>query len=94
MGSGLVKVSAEDRKQVEADVNGNRYRQQGGYFHMRPADARIHLEVGNLPTPPAVLPIGRRAGFRCTTCGFGSFFTTCSRCCGSCVREGAGHAAC
>lgn len=27
-------------------------------------------------------------GFRCVTCGFGSFFKKCSRCGGTCEREG------
>ena len=83
----LVKVSAEDRKQVQADVNGTRYTQRDGYFHMAPQDAAYHLKVGNLPTPSAVLPVGRRRGFRCTACGFGSFFVTCSRCESACERE-------
>jgi hypothetical protein len=83
----LVKVRAEDRKQVEADVNGRRYRQRDGYFHMKPEDASYHLKVGNLPSPSAALPVGRAKGYRCTACGFGSFFVTCSQCGGRCERE-------
>jgi hypothetical protein len=84
----LVKVRAEDRRQVQADVNGVRYTARDGYFHMRPDHAKAHLAHGNLPLPPAALPVGRAGGFRCAGCGFGSFFTTCSRCGGVCGREG------
>lgn len=83
----LVKVRAEDRRQVQADVNGRRYTQRDGYFHMRPDHAKAHLTHGNLPLPSAALPVGRAGGYRCVRCGFGSFFTTCSRCSGTCVRE-------
>ena len=85
----LVKVRAEDWRQKQADVNGTRYHQRGGYFHMKPADARLHLQVGNLPSPSAALPVGRAGGYRCAGCGFGSFFTMCSRCGDACEREGA-----
>ena len=85
----LVKVRAEDRRQVQADVNGRRYTQRDGYFQMRPEDAKVHLAVGNLPAPSAALPVGRSRGYRCTNeaCGFGSFFVTCSRCQSPCLRE-------
>lgn len=83
----LVRVRAEDRKQVQADVNGTRYHQRDGYFQMKPQDAAYHLKVGNLPAPSAALPVGRRGGYRCAGCSFGSFFMTCSRCQGTCERE-------
>ena len=93
MSHNLVKVGAEDRRQVQADVNGVRYTQRDGYFHMRPDHARAHLAHGNLPNPAAAGPVGRRGGYRCTSCGFGSFFTTCSRCQGVCEREEGRYAA-
>lgn len=85
----LVKVSAEDRRQVEAEVGGVRYRQRNGYFEMSPEHAKVHRQVGNLPSPSAALPVGRAKGYRCTSaaCGFGSFFVTCSRCGSQCERE-------
>lgn len=89
MSHDLVRVRAEDRRQVQAEVNGRRYTQRDGYFHMRPDHAKAHLAHGNLPAPSAALPVGRRGGYRCTGCGFGSFFTTCSRCGSPCEREGA-----
>lgn len=87
MSHDLVKVWAEDRRQVQADVNGRRYTQRDGYFYMRPDHAKAHLAHGNLPNPSAAGPVGRAAGYRCA-CGFGSFFNTCSRCGGACGREG------
>lgn len=90
----LVKVRAEDRRQVQTDIGGVRYTQRNGYFRMRPEHVKHHLAAANLPAPSAVLPVGRSGGFRCTKCGFGSFFTTCSRCQGACEREGAEAHAC
>lgn len=85
----LVKVGAEDRRQIQADVGGMRYTQHKGYFEMPPEHAKIHREVGNLPSPSAAGPVGKRGGYRCTSacCGFGSFFVKCSRCGEPCERE-------
>lgn len=83
----LVRVRAEDRRQVEAEVDNTRYYQRDGYFHMKPEHVTAHLAAGNLPSPAAAGPVGRRGGYRCADCGFGSFFVTCSRCHGTCIRE-------
>lgn len=83
----LVKVRAEDRRQIQADVGGVRYQQHNGYFHMAPEHAAIQRETGNLPLPSAALPVGRTGGYRCPGCGFGSFFVTCSHCQSQCERE-------
>lgn len=83
----LVRVPAEDRRQVQTEIDGTRYFAHGGYFHVKPEHVKTHLRVGNLPTPAAAPPVGRRDGYRCSDCGFGSFFTTCSRCHGNCTRE-------
>lgn len=84
-----MRVRAEDPRQVAQVVGGIEYRASRGYFEMPDQHARAHLEASNLPSPSAALPVGRRAGFRCTdpACGFGSFFTSCGRCGGPCVRE-------
>lgn len=89
----LVRVGAEDRRQVATVVNGREYRARDGYFEMPERHAKAHLAHGNLPTPPAAPPVGRSGGYRCTKCDFGSFFVTCSQCQGTCEREGVGHAA-
>lgn len=85
---GMERVSAEDSRQVQTDINGRRYNSQGGYFYMTPADARAHRESANVPVSPAAGPVGRGSGFRCPDCGFGSFIVRCGRCGGTCVREG------
>lgn len=36
---------------------------------------------------PANLGGRTRGGYRCTLCGFGAFFTSCSRCGGTCEKE-------
>lgn len=82
-----VKIRAEDRRQVATVIGGREYRARNGYFELPDAAAKIHREAANLPAPATALPVGRRGGFRCTACGFGTFFTTCSRCGGACERE-------
>lgn len=85
----MVRVGAEDRRQVAQVVGGVEYRARDGYFEMPEAHAKLHLAAGNLPNPAAAGPVGRRSGYRCADpeCGFGSFFTTCGRCKGPCERE-------
>lgn len=85
----LVKVPAEDRRQVAQVVNGTEYRAKDGYFMMAPEHVGGHLRHGNQPTPAAADPVRRRHGYRCTNpeCGFRPFFTSCSRCGGPAVRE-------
>lgn len=82
-----VKIAAETSAQVATNINGTEYRARNGYFELAPEHVRAHRTFGNLPAPSAALPVGRRAGYRCVTCGFGSFFVTCSRCDNECERE-------
>lgn len=82
-----MRVRVEGVNQVATVINGTEYRANKGYFEMPDHHAKAHLRAGNLPTPSAALPVGRAAGYRCTDCGFGSFFTVCGRCGGPCVRE-------
>jgi hypothetical protein len=87
--SDTVKIAAETSAQVATNINGVEYRAKGGYFEMPTEHARAHRTFGNLPTPSALLPVGRSAGYRCTNqaCRFASFFVTCSHCNGHCERE-------
>lgn len=87
MSGDTVRISAETRAQVATNINGTEYRAKGGYFEMAPEHAEAHRRFGNLPTPSAMLPVGRRSGYRCRRCGFASFFVTCSQCNGHCERE-------
>ena len=84
----IVKVPAEDRRQVQTDIGGVRYAARDGYFQMPETHAKLHRQAGDLPaSSPAAGPLGRSVGYRCTGCGFGSVFTTCGRCGGPCERE-------
>lgn len=87
MSGDTVRIAAETSAQVATNINGVEYRANRGYFEMVPEHARAHRTFGNLPTPSAILPVGRSAGYRCPECGFASFFVTCSRCNGHCERE-------
>jgi hypothetical protein len=87
-----MRVPAEDIKQVATVIDGIEYRAKGGFFEMPDGDAKIHLQSANMPSSwQAFRGAHRRStGFRCRTCGFGSFFRRCSRCgTDTCEREGA-----
>lgn len=81
------RVRVEADRQVATVINGREYRANRGYFDMEDRHVKAHLNAANLPTPSAAGPVGRRGGYRCVECGFGSFFTICGRCGGPCVRE-------
>jgi hypothetical protein len=82
-----VRVPAEDRRQVETVIDGHAYRARDGFFEMPDPHARVHLKAGNLPSPNLARVSRGRVGYRCTSCGFGSFVKTCSRCGGTCEKE-------
>lgn len=81
----LVTVGAPDGHAREVDVHGRRYRSADGLYRMRPEDAAMLRAAGGFPA--SLIHASRTIGRRCTTCGFGSYFTTCSRCGGTCTRE-------
>jgi hypothetical protein len=82
-----VKVVSPQKNVIEIDgVTGQRYRAKDGIYDMHPADARAAVKYGG--TWPSLSGATRRGiGYRCTECGFGSFFARCSRCGGIAVRE-------
>lgn len=86
-----MRVMAEDRRQVETEINGTRYRARDGYFDFgdRTDHARAHMRSGNLPTPAVGRPTPRGAGFVCANaaCGRASYFKTCGKCGSECDRE-------
>jgi hypothetical protein len=78
----------------EVDVGGTRYYArggkrgylQGGSFDMDPAHARMAVQLGGAIA--SLAGAARRSdGFRCPSCGFGSWVRTCSRCGSECERE-------
>ncbi len=83
-----MKVVPQDGNCKEIEVGGRVYRRQGnGLFDMPEAAARYTIanEGGQLASLSGTTR--SEFGFRCLDCGFGSFFTTCSRCGGNGVRE-------
>lgn len=86
---GETRITAEARGQVATVIDGREYRASRGVFTMPAEAAAKHRIAANLPAPSAALPVGRTGGYRCENpaCGFGSFFTACSRCGGPCARE-------
>jgi hypothetical protein len=83
-----LKVVPQASNCREIEVGGRVYKAgRNGLFDMPEAAARytIALEGGQLPALSGTTT--SHLGRRCQACGFGSFFTTCSRCGGRCVRE-------
>lgn len=82
-----MRVPAEDIKQVATVIDGREYRAHNGFFDMPSADASVHLRSGDYGSSWNAAGVAKSgAGYRCTDCGFGSFFIRCSRCGGSCQK--------
>lgn len=83
-----MKVVPQASNCKEIEVGGRVYRaSRGGLIDMPENAARytVALEGGQWPSLSGTTRTGE--GFRCKGCGFGSFFTICSRCRGNCERE-------
>jgi hypothetical protein len=81
-----VVPQADNCKEIE--VGGRIYRRsRTGLFDMPEAAARYTIanQGGQLPSLSGTTRTSE--GYRCTDCGFGSFFSACSRCGGQCSRE-------
>lgn len=82
-----MKVVAPAKAAVQVDgVTGRRYTARDGIYDMHPRDARALVAAGGF-WPSLSGATSRTVGYRCRTCGFGAYFTTCSRCGGTCERE-------
>jgi hypothetical protein len=84
-----LKVVPQASNCREIEVGGRVYRRsKTGLFDMPERAARIAIaqEGGQLPALSGTTRTSE--GYRCQDCGFGCWFTTCSRCGGTAVREG------
>jgi hypothetical protein len=67
-------------------VTGRRYRANDGLYDMHPVDAKAAVAYGGFW--PSLSGTTRQGiGYRCTECGFGSYFAKCSRCGGKAMKE-------
>lgn len=86
-----MRVPAEDRRQVQTEINGRRYTARSGFFDMPESDAKAHMKSAGYGTSWNAAHGATGAptvGYRCTLCGFGSFFKRCSRCAAdTCIKE-------
>lgn len=79
-------MCAPDGAVREVDgVTGRRYRSRDGAYEMHPLDAARLVAVGGFM--PNLGGATRAGGYRCGTCGFGSFFRRCGRCGSECAKE-------
>lgn len=84
-----LKVVPQASNCKEIEVGGRVYRaSRNGLIDMPENAAKytVALEGGQWPSLSGVTR--KEFGFRCQGCGFGSFFSACSRCGGECTREG------
>lgn len=83
----MARVGSPDSLCVEIDgLSGRRYDFRKGIAEVSDRDAKAIAKAGGFVLP--IAGMGRRAsGYRCQSCGFGTWFKTCSRCGGSAVRE-------
>ena len=83
-----MKVVPQAGNCKEVEVGGRVYRTgRDGLFDMPERAARVTVaqEGGQWPALSGITRRGQ--GFVCASCGFGSWFRTCSRCGGECERE-------
>jgi hypothetical protein len=90
-------IVADGCQQVDSPLSGTRYyargayahegKVRGGVFEMTESDARLAVAMGGAVVGVAPAAGRRKLGFRCTSCGFGSFLRRCGRCRGECERE-------
>jgi hypothetical protein len=81
-----MKVVAPARAVAEVDgVTGARYKARDGIYDMSDRDGKALVAAGGF-LPSLAGATSASTGFRCS-CGFGSYFKTCSRCGGTCERE-------
>jgi hypothetical protein len=87
-------IVAAGCREIDSPYTGQRYYarggargyEQGGSFDMHPLDAKLAVKIGGALA--SLNGTARRAtGWRCPSCGFGSYLKRCGRCGAECERE-------
>lgn len=82
-----MKVATSDAKCIEiTGPTGRTYNFRNGIQDVHPHDAKAIVREGGF-LPSAIGTTRAGLGYRCTGCGFGSWFSRCSRCGGIAARE-------
>lgn len=82
-----MKVATPAKECVEIDgPSGRRYNFRKGITEVSDRDGKAIVRYGGF-IPSMSGTTNAEIGFRCASCGFGSFFRACSRCGGQGVRE-------
>jgi hypothetical protein len=86
-----LKVVPQAANCREIEVGGRIYkRRHGGLFDLPEKAAKYVIKYEGGQEAALSGTTRSREGYRCQSCGFGTFFRTCSRCGGIAVREGLG----
>lgn len=78
--------SPSGRRYYARGASAHEERVRGGVFDMSPADAAMAVKMGGAVASLAGTT-RRRLGWRCPSCGFGSYLKRCGRCSADCERE-------
>lgn len=82
-----MRVATPNEKCIEIEgPTGRTYNFRKGFANVHPHDAKAIVAEGGF-VPSMTGTTSRGTGYRCQDCGFGSWFTRCSRCGGEAVRE-------
>lgn len=82
-----MRVASPDKLVVEVDgVTGKRHNFRKGIADVPDRDAKALVKAGGF-IPSMAGTTRRDIGYRCTKCGFGTWFRKCSRCGGHAKRE-------
>lgn len=82
-----MRVTTESPMVTRTQVAGTEFVAKDGIFDMPEDHARLYLKATDQQALSLAGVTRRRVGFRCETCGFGSYFKICSKCGGECRRE-------
>lgn len=80
-------LGAEGLVEIDTPSGYRRHRDKDGTFHLNQRDANALKAIGGYIVPDMGPAVKRSEGYRCESCGFGSWFKKCSQCGADCVKE-------